>query len=85
MALSIRNAGVEKKARDLAARRGKGMTEAIEEALDSSLEALALSASGLEAELRSIAAVSAAAPDLDRRGANEILGYSDEGSFGDGR
>ena len=85
MALSIRNPKVEKLARDLSARSGLGMTEAIGEALEARLDYLTDDAQRRLARLGEIASACAAAPDLDTRSADEILGYDSAGSFaGDG-
>jgi hypothetical protein len=85
MALSIRNSLVEKLARDLSRRSGQGMTEAIGEALESRLRSL----EGLDRRrlsiLTEIAASCTAAPDIDERLPEEILGYGPSGAFVDGR
>lgn len=82
--LSIRNAELERLARALAGSTGKTMTETILEALVD-LERDAKERFALKkAALASIAAACAAAPDLDARPADEILGYDETGAFGDG-
>jgi hypothetical protein len=85
MALSIRNLKVEKLARKLSGHTGKGMTEAIGEALEARLESLEGLAQRRLSLLTDIAAACAAAPDLDTRGAEDILGYDASGAFSDGR
>lgn len=85
MALSIRNGHVEKLAREVARRTGMNMTEAIGEALDRQFQKLQSDARGLKARLQAIAAECAAAPDLDTRKPDDILGYDENGAFADGR
>jgi antitoxin VapB len=84
VALSIRSPSVEKKARELARRTGGTMTEAIEEALDARLEHAAVEEVRLRTRLEGIAAICAAAPDLDTRSPEEILGYDRAGGFDHG-
>ena len=85
MALSIRNPKVERLARDLSARSGLGMTEAIGEALEARLGYLTDGSERRLALLTAIAAGCAAAPDLDMRSAQDILGYDSSGAFGGNR
>jgi antitoxin VapB len=85
MALSIRNQKVEKLARALSGHTGKGMTEAIGEALEARLESIEDLAQRRLAVLTGIAAVCAATPDLDTRDAEDILGYDASGTFSGGR
>jgi len=80
MPLSIRSPAVEYQARELARRTGTTMTEAIGNALTERLEDLDARASGLREELLAIARECAAAPDLDARSAEEILGYGPDGA-----
>ena len=84
MAISIRNPRVERLARDLARRKGSTMTGVIAEALESSFVAEDGSYLLRRDALAKIAAECAALPDLDRRGADEILGYGEAGEFADG-
>ncbi|MBU0937123.1 MAG: type II toxin-antitoxin system VapB family antitoxin [Spirochaetes bacterium] len=84
MAISIRNPRVEKVARILAARTGTSMTEVIYEALEARAAALVGEPSVRLARLKAIAAACAAAPDLDTRLPDQILGYDDDGVFGHG-
>lgn len=84
MPLSIRNPRVEELARDLAKREGSTMTEAIESALDARLRDAKEGETRLRSRLGKIAATCAAAPDLDTRGIDKILGYGETGVFGHG-
>jgi hypothetical protein len=81
MALSIRNPKVERLARDLSARSGLGMTEAIGDALEARLGYLTDDSERRFSLLAGIAAGCAAAPDLDMRSAQDILGYDSAGAF----
>jgi antitoxin VapB len=85
MALSIRSRKVEELARMLADRTGLNMTDAIAEALQARLAGMGALPDQVLARLQAIAKTCAAAPDLDTRSADEILGYNAEGLFGDGR
>ena len=84
MALSIRNPKVERLARDLSARSGLGMTEAIGDALEARLGYLTNDSERRFAVLAGIAAGCAAAPDFDMRSAQDILGYDSTGAFNGG-
>lgn len=84
MAMSIRNAKVEKLARELSSRSGMGLTEAIGEAIEARLGALDESEAGRLSLLTSIAQACAASPDIDTRSAKEILGYDEAGAFDGG-
>lgn len=84
MAISIRNPKVEHLARELAQRSGATMTEAIADALEASLASQDEEYTPRRAVLAEIAAECAALPDLDRRNAEEILGYGNTGGFADG-
>ncbi len=81
MAISIRNPKVEQMARELSTRSGLGMTKAIGDALDARLDELDASARRRLAVLERIAGACAAAPDIDHRSEDEVLGYSESGSF----
>ena len=63
MALTIKDPVAEKYVRELAVATGEGITTGIRKA----------------AQLRTIGARCAALPDLDRRSAEEILGYDEHG------
>ena len=84
MAISIRNPRVERLARDLARRKGSTMTDVIVEALEASFVAEDGRYLLRRDALAKIAAECAALPDLDRRSAEDILGYGDAGEFADG-
>jgi antitoxin VapB len=84
MAISIRNPRVERLARELARRKGSTMTEAIVVALETSFAAEDGSYLLRRDALAKIAAECAVLPDLDRRSAEDILGYGDSGEFIDG-
>lgn len=81
MPLSIRNPKVEELARRLAAERGESITEAVQEALEARLADL----KGPGRQERDIARLAKtrsrfmALPDVDKRGADEILGYDERG------
>ena len=85
MAISIRNPLVGRLARDLARRKGSTMTEVIVEALEANFAAEDGSYMLRRDALAKIAAECSALPDLDERGAEEILGYGEAGEFADGR
>lgn len=80
MPLSIRSETVERRARELARRTGRTMTDAIGDALAEQLDTMEARVSGLRDELLAIARECAAAPDLDGRSAEEILGYGPDGT-----
>ena len=80
MPLSIRSETVENWARELARRTGRTITDAIGDALAEQLDAMETRASRLREELLAIARDCAAAPDLDARSADEILGYGPDGA-----
>lgn len=83
MALSIKNDTAERLARQVAAETGEGLTEAITHALEERLERLKgrRSAPDLVETLVAISHRCSSLPDLDRRGAEEILGYDEIGAF----
>jgi hypothetical protein len=58
-----------------------GMTEAIGDALEARLDYLTDGSERRFSQLAAIAAGCAAAPDLDARSAEEILGYGPSGVF----
>jgi antitoxin VapB len=82
--LSIRNPEVESLARELAGAEGSSMTEIILDALKDRLAETRTRSERTRAILRSIAADCAAAPDLDTRDPDAILGYGETGGFGHG-
>jgi antitoxin VapB len=81
MALSIRNPKAEKLAREVAAETGENITEAIIQALEERLIRLKgrRSATEVADEIWKISMRCRALPDIDRRGADEILGYDETG------
>jgi antitoxin VapB len=86
MALSIKNRDVEQKARRLASLTGKPITEALNDALDLSLQRQSAVRSPTDVELRwekilEIQKQVAAMPTLDHRTADEIIGYNESGHF----
>ncbi|MDW7712526.1 MAG: type II toxin-antitoxin system VapB family antitoxin [Deferrisomatales bacterium] len=81
MAMSIRNPTAERLAREVAARTGETMTDAVIHALEERLERLAGTGRS-DNEVQEILAIArrcAALPDLDTRSADEILGYDEDG------
>jgi antitoxin VapB len=83
MAVSIKNERTERLARAVADETGESLTGAITHALEEKLERLRgrREAPDLAEQLREIARRCAALPDLDRRTADEILGYDERGLF----
>lgn len=81
MPLSIKNQEAERLARDLAARTGRTITEAVIAALREQLkrEQGRSAARRLKDELLEIGDHCASLPDLDVRSAEEILGYDEAG------
>ncbi len=81
MALSIRNSEAERLAREVAARSGENITQAIIHSLQERLQRLRQEqqvVARLE-ELQAIAGRCQALPDLDQRPVDEILGYDENG------
>ena len=80
-ALNIKNIETVTLAKQLAARTGESITEAVTNALRERLDALEVDedAAVLLAEVARIQALVASLPGLDRREADEILGYDDFG------
>jgi antitoxin VapB len=86
MALSIKNRIVEEKARELAQRSGKSITDALNDSLDLALQrqrALQQLTKKEEifAKVKEIQKRVAALPVLDNRTDDEILGYNEQGHF----
>ncbi len=81
MAFSIKNPETDRLARQLAAATGEGLTEAIDKAVRERLERLRPKRKGksLAERLDTIARHCAAAPELDPRSADEIIGYDEHG------
>ena len=81
MALSIRNAEVEKLVRALSRMTGENLTDAILQALKERYQRVraAHASQRLLDDLSTIARRTAALPKLDTRSAEEILGYDERG------
>jgi antitoxin VapB len=83
MAISIKNDRAEKLARQVSAETGESLTEAVIHSLEERLERLKgrRAAPDLAEALMAISRRCSALPDLDVRGADEILGYDEKGAF----
>ncbi len=92
MALNIKSAETERVVRELARRTGLSITQAVHQAAEEKLRAMAVDHEARLArmtpaqreKLRKLQAISkraAAIPILDTRTDEEILGYNDEGTF----
>jgi antitoxin VapB len=86
MALSIKNSIVEEKARELAQRSGKSITDALNDSLDLALQRQRsqqrlTKKEELFAKVKEIQKRVAALPVLDNRTDDEILGYNEYGHF----
>lgn len=81
MSLNIKDAQTDKLAREVADLAGESITEAIRRALEERREKLKRRkrGHGLAEDLSDIGARCAALPDLDKRSADEILGYDKKG------
>ena len=80
MVLNIKDPVAEKIVRELAAATGEGITTAIRKVAQERLQRVRKDSAGRLAEqLVAIGARCAALPDLDRRSAEEILGYDEHG------
>ncbi len=81
MAINIKDPQTDRRARELAARTGETLTTAVSVAISERLERLRgqRATPDLAAELDAIAERCAALPVVDRRPADEILGYDDHG------
>ena len=81
MALNVKNAEADRLARELAKKTGETITEAVINALRERLvrENGRRSPLPLKDEILTIGKRCAALPDLDRRSADEILGYNEIG------
>lgn len=84
MAMSIRNKKTEALARKVALATGEHLTEAITRALEDRLAKLQARRveDDLARQLLEIGRRCAALPDIDRRPADEILGYNPDGTVG---
>ena len=86
MALNIKNEETEKLARELARRRGQGITEVLTDVLRREVERerRKLRPGEIEARLRRVDAIVEELnrlPVLDDRSADEIIGYNEQGLF----
>lgn len=86
MALNIKNAEAEKLARELARRRGQGITEVLTDVLRREVERerRKLKPGDIEARMRRIDEIVKrhnSRPLLDDRPADEIIGYNEHGLF----
>ncbi|MEQ1864902.1 MAG: type II toxin-antitoxin system VapB family antitoxin [Micropepsaceae bacterium] len=81
MSLNIKDAKTDKLAREVAELAGETITEAIRRSLEERREKLKRGRKrrSLAEELDEIGARCAALPDLDKRTADEILGYDKKG------
>jgi len=81
MALNIKHPDVDRLARELAAKTGESITDAVLNAIRERLrrEEARRKAHSLRRELAKIRARCAALPVLDRRSADEIIGYDEQG------
>lgn len=82
MALSLKDAETDRLAREVAALTGESLTTAIRTALGERLTRERLKRgepAGLATRLLAIGEHCAAAPDLDPRSVDEILGYDEDG------
>jgi len=83
MGITIKNDIAEELARQRAAETGESLTEAIIHSLEERLERLKRrrTVPALFETLMEISRRSSSLPDLDRREAEEILGYDEKGAF----
>lgn len=82
MAINIKDPVTDRRARELAARTGETLTTAVSMAISERLERLRgqRTTPDLAAELDAIAERSGRLPLIDRRTADEILGYGADGA-----
>ena len=81
MPLNIKDPATEKSVRELAAVTGETVTAAVRRAAEERLQRVRREHAGrsLAVEILEIGRRCAALPDLDRRSADEILGYDEAG------
>lgn len=79
--LTIKDPATERSVRELAALTGETVTTAVRNAAEERLRRVRRGQTGrsLAAEILEIGSRCAALPDLDRRTADEILGYDEDG------
>jgi antitoxin VapB len=78
MALNINNPETERLARELARRRGQGITEVVTDALRHEFER---EREALMRDVKEISERVVRLPILDDRSADEIIGYNEHGLF----
>ena len=83
MPLSIRNSDAEKLAREVSKISGENLTKTIIHALEEKLERLrgSCKAVNIAEEIMSISKRCSSLPDIDKRSADEILGYDKNEGF----
>lgn len=81
MALSIRNVHAEELAREIAKQTGETITQTLIVALEERLERLKGSrrSTDIYQKIKAVANRCRSMPDLDKRSADEILGYDEDG------
>jgi antitoxin VapB len=79
VALNIKDENAHRLARELAARRGTSLTQAVADALAEALNRTESTVQPKLERLREISRRAASLPVLDTRAADEILGYDDFG------
>ncbi len=81
MSINIKDPATEKSVRELVATTGEGVTAAVRKAVEERLQRVRRDRGGRSVadELMAIGAHCAALPDIDRRSADEILGYDKHG------
>ena len=81
MALNIKSLETERVVRELARRTGLSITDAVHQAAQEKLQAIDSDKEVRKAALREIIRRAGALPNLDPRSDDEILGYTDRGTF----
>ena len=79
MSLNIKNPATEKSVRELAAATGETLTIAVRRAAEERLQRVRHTERSLADEILEIGRRCAALPDLDRRAAEEIIRYQEQG------
>ncbi len=85
MPISIKNTHAERLAREVAKKTGESMTQAIIKALEERFERLTGRSTipDVASEIMRVSERCASLPDIDKRSADEILGYGADGTFED--